>query len=92
MQNLSKTFFSRERIIGLTLYVVVSLALYLAKVVFSHSEIDIFAVAIGIMSGVMFFVAFFGLSSKNYKYHAQGALMAWGVHVVVSLGLIFFNE
>lgn len=89
--NATKTFFVKQRIIGFVLYFAVLVALFFARIVFSDSDTDFSAIVIYIVTSALFFVAFFGLSSKNYKLHAQGALIGWLVYFVISMVHLFFR-
>ena len=84
-QILKKPFFERERVIGFVLYFVVSASLWLAQRVFSDSATDVVAMVIYFVTSVLFVVALFGLTHKQYKYYAQGALIGWLVYFIVTV-------
>jgi hypothetical protein len=90
METEFKKIFLKERIVGFFLYAAALSSLDLFKIIFSKSQIDLPAIVTYILSGVLFFVAFFGLSNKSYKFYAQGALANWLLFVVLSLLIIIF--
>lgn len=88
MENvLNKTIFSRERVIGFVLYFAVLIALFLVRIAFSKSETDFTAIVSYMVGGALFILAFFGLSSRNYKLYAQGALLGWLLNIILPVGL-----
>ncbi len=93
MQNLSGvSIHSRQRFHGALLAFCVIISLSLAGVFFSRFGVIRFATVVSLAGSVLFFVAFFALTNKNYKLYAQGAMIGWGVYFATVMAISFFSR
>lgn len=82
----------RPRIIGLLLAIVVLGTLSLLRALFSHLDTALVETATYSIGGVLFFIAFFALSNKQYRLYAQGAMIGWGIYVIALLASKFILQ